>query len=128
MYRYNAEVLRVVDGDTLDLRVDLGFGVSFKIRARLYGVDTPEKFGVKKGSAEWEKGVAATEFAKAWISKEPNPNWVMIESHNGSKIKKGKYGRWLVEVFKNDPAFEPAFTESLNDLLLETGHAKEAKY
>ena len=39
---YNAKVLRVVDGDTIDLMVDLGFSIHHKVRVRLYGINTPE--------------------------------------------------------------------------------------
>ena len=39
---YNAKVVRVVDGDTIDLLVDLGFSIHHKVRVRLYGINTPE--------------------------------------------------------------------------------------
>ena len=42
MYKYNAEIVRVVDGDTVDAMVDLGFKIFKKIRIRLYGINTPE--------------------------------------------------------------------------------------
>ena len=42
MYTYNIELLRVVDGDTIDAKIDLGFDVSVKKRVRFLGVDTPE--------------------------------------------------------------------------------------
>jgi len=121
MYRYWANVVRVVDGDTIDLDVDLGFGVSFRIRVRLHGVDTPEKFGVKSGSPEWEKGVAASAFVKSWL--EQRNNRVVIQSHDHKKIDQGKYGRWVVEIYEDKEA-----AETLNGLLIKAGHAKEVNY
>lgn len=109
-FNYWAKVDRVVDGDTMKLSVDLGFNVSVKETFRLLGVDTPEKYGVKKTSAEYTKGVAASKFVMDLI---PEDNWVEIEVYNG---KKGKYGRWLCQVYING--------ESLNELLLVNGHAK----
>jgi hypothetical protein len=43
MYEYEAEIVRWVDGDTVDLRVSLGFGITRADRFRLYGIDTPER-------------------------------------------------------------------------------------
>ena len=42
MYEYNCEIKRVVDGDTVDVIIDLGFDIFYKSRVRLYGIDTPE--------------------------------------------------------------------------------------
>jgi micrococcal nuclease len=42
MYEYKCEVIRVVDGDTIDVIIDCGFSILHKIRVRLYGIDTPE--------------------------------------------------------------------------------------
>ena len=42
MYKYNAKLIRVIDGDTVDALIDLGFNVWVKKRIRLYGIDTPE--------------------------------------------------------------------------------------
>ena len=42
MYEYSCEVKRVVDGDTVDVVLDLGFDISYSTRVRLYGIDTPE--------------------------------------------------------------------------------------
>jgi micrococcal nuclease len=118
MYEYWAHVTKVVDGDTLDLSLDLGFGVSFKIRARLAFIDTPEKYGVKTGSPEWEKGVAATEFVKAWLAQRKDT--IVVRSHDGSKVEQGKYGRWLVEVCDREG--------TLNETLVKAGHAERVNY
>ena len=57
---YGAKPLKVVDGDTLDLMVDLGFSIHFKMRVRLYGVNTPESR--TKDLAEKELGLKAKKF------------------------------------------------------------------
>ena len=57
MFEYNAEVLRVVDGDTLDARIDLGFDVHVKKRIRLHGIDTWESR--TRDAEEKKKGIAA---------------------------------------------------------------------
>lgn len=125
----NVRVVRVVDGDTLDVDIDLGFYVHIEQRVRLYGVDTPEKYGVKKESEEYKAGVAATEFVEQWLERKVpdlfehyeyvilNPKPVTMKSYDGKKFRKGKYGRWLVEIIRADG-------ESLNRALVEAGHAE----
>lgn len=113
MWEYKATVTRVVDGDTLDLSIDLGFSVSIAIRARLAGVDTPETYGVKKDSSEYLRGAAATEFVENWLASEGGYKTVTVRSRKNTT---GKYGRWIVEVFDEDD-------RSLNEALLESGHA-----
>lgn len=117
MYVYNAVVTRVVDGDTLDMTVDLGFKVCIDIRARLYGVDTPEIYGVKKESEEYQKGKAASEFVQAWLDARPE-----VLTVKTIKDAKGKYGRYLVTVI------DPLTEESLNEALVANGHAEELLY
>lgn len=51
MYEYRASVIRVIDGDTVDLRIDLGFEVGLNMRVRLAGIDAPER-GKTGGSAD----------------------------------------------------------------------------
>jgi len=112
MYKYTATVTRVVDGDTLDLLIDCGFGITKKIRARLYGIDAPETYGVKHSSAEYVKGKAATDFVVKWLK---NVNYeVIILTH---KDKKGKYGRYLAEIVS------PKTLKLLNEDLVTSGHA-----
>jgi len=117
MYTYNAVVTRVVDGDTFDLKVQLGFKICIGIRVRLYGVDTPEVYGVKKESEEYQKGEAASEFARDWLKASPET----IEVHT-VKDAKGKYGRYLATIVN------PITKESLNEALLANGHATKVLY
>ena len=66
MYEYNCKIVRVVDGDTVDVDIDLGFGVWLKKqRIRFYGVDTPES----RTSDKEEKvfGLLAKEFVKTYL-------------------------------------------------------------
>ena len=86
MYTYRAKLIRCVDGDTADLEVDLGFKVFAKIRARLLGVDTPER-----GKPHYLK---ATLMLESLIESEADPDgYITIKTH-----KTGKYGRWLVDI------------------------------
>ena len=91
MYEYQAYVERIVDGDTFEATVDLGFGVSIKQTFRLRGVDTPETFR-PRCEAEREHGAQAKLFVMRWMLHHK----VTIESS-----KTGKYGRWLAIVKNN---------------------------
>ncbi len=75
VFNYWAQVERVIDGDTLQLKVDLGFNVSVIETFRLLGVDTPEKYGVKKTSDEYARGVAASQFVTEQI---PDDNCLLL--------------------------------------------------
>lgn len=118
-YTYDATVKRVVDGDTLDLLVDLGFRTFVEVRVRLYGIDTPECFGVKKESEEYAKGKAAQKHAHDWCLRNRE---VLIKSHDSRPLDKGKYGRWLAVVLPKDGG------RSLNEELEATGHAVRVSY
>jgi micrococcal nuclease len=110
LYEYRATVDRWVDGDTVDLIVDLGFTVHMRTRFRLLGVDTPEVNRI----ASREAGLAATAFAE---SLAPAGSTVIVESK-----KTGKYGRWLGLIFPLDE--EGNRRESVNASLLAAGHAR----
>lgn len=139
-YTYSAEVLRVIDGDTLDLRIDLGFRITTKQRVRLFGINTPEIHGVKKESEEYERGMAAQSGVHEWL--QHNAIWMMagegdiatiiIKSHDGKPLGQGKYGRWLVEVFAptSGDQYEPAndTQPSLNDWLVDNDLAERKTY
>ncbi len=91
MYEYGCTVTRVVDGDTVDVILDLGFSILHKCRVRLYGIDTPESRTRDKD--EKARGKIASKFLKDAID---NGKKVVLRS----KIKdsKGKYGRVLGEI------------------------------
>lgn len=112
-YEYFATLTNIVDGDTLDFLVDLGFGVSIALRTRLLGVDTPEVHGVSHDSPEHAQGAVASVFVTTWFSeREGKP--ITVRTHQD---KKGKYGRYLAEVSVEG--------ESLNQVLRDQGWADE---
>lgn len=106
MYIYKAKCLRVVDGDTLDAQVDLGFDIHKVIRIRLVGINTPESR--TRDLEEKERGLAAKAFVKDILKK--HKNYFILQSQGV-----GKYGRCLGEIFLGDT--------KLNDLLINEGHA-----
>ena len=108
MYKYGAKLVRVVDGDTADVMIDLGFDTWVKARLRFKGVDTWEKR--TRDKAEKIKGLAATAFTATYL--ELNDGNFTIQSYG-----KGKYGRVLAEIFIDGE------DKSLNQLLIENGHA-----
>jgi len=88
MYEYACTVERVVDGDTIDVTLDLGFSVSYKSRVRLYGIDTPESRTRNKD----EK--ARGKLASAFLSKAIElADQVVIRTE--LKDSRGKFGRVL---------------------------------
>jgi micrococcal nuclease len=111
VYEYRAEVVRWVDGDTVDLLVDLGFTVLLRQRFRLLGVDTPET----NRKASREAGKAAHAYAE---SLAPVGSVVLVRSR-----KTGKFGRWLADVYPLGGDGDPLV--SVNEALLEAGHARE---
>lgn len=107
---YEAQLDRVVDGDTVVLLVDLGFETYILKHFRLLGVDTPEVYGVKKGSEEYKRGKLASNFTEQWF--EDNGNEVVIQSYDAQKkLKTGKYGRWIAMVYPRNS--NPALNEAL---------------
>ena len=88
MYRYRCKVLRVVDGDTIDVDIDLGFGVwMHRERVRIMGIDTPESR--TRDLVEKQFGLAAKEYVKTLM---PVGSMQIIKTQ---KDKTGKFGRIL---------------------------------
>ena len=108
---YNALLERVVDGDTADAMIDLGFDTWVKKRIRFYGVDTWESR--TRNLEEKKKGLAAKDYVKDLLENSDEGKF-LLKSHGV-----GKYGRVLGELFVkgNDT--------SVNELLKENGHAYE---
>ncbi|UBF19236.1 micrococcal nuclease [Halorubrum phage HRTV-17] len=104
MYEYRAEVVRVIDGDTVVLDLDLGFYTRTRVTTRLLGVDTAETYGVSHDTEEYRDGKEQAQFVREWLAKA------------GSLVarteKQGKYGRWLAEI-------ENSEGEVLNERLIE---------
>lgn len=108
MYEYNAICIRVVDGDTIDARVDLGFSVWIECRVRLEGIDAPETR--TKNLEEKQAGLKTKAFLQA-IMDECGHKFV-LKSHGV-----GKYGRCLGTIYVDG--------ESINERLLAEGLAEE---
>ncbi len=90
MYEYKAVITNVVDGDTFDMDIDLGFNIHIHERVRLLGIDTPEKFGEEKSL-----GLRVKEYAKyKFLHKQ-----VVIRSEKADvAADTDSFGRWLVRV------------------------------
>ena len=88
MYEYKCQVTRVVDGDTVDCVLDLGFSILHKCRVRLYGIDTPESR--TRDLDEKARGKLASKFLKDSID---NGKEIILRSE--LKDSKGKYVRVL---------------------------------
>ena len=95
MYEYSCKVKRVVDGDTVDVVLDLGFDVSYSCRVRLYGIDTPESRTRDKD--EKARGKMAGAFLEEAIEDGEK---VVIQTK--LKDSRGKYGRVLGDVVVDD--------------------------
>ena len=108
---YSAKVVRVVDGDTADAMIDLGFDTWVKKRIRFYGVDTWESR--TRNLEEKKKGLAAKEFVKKLLENSDEGKFVL------KSYGIGKYGRVLAELFVK------GHEKSVNDLLIENGHVYE---
>lgn len=111
VYRYRADLVRVIDGDTQVYRVDLGFDVSVTITARLVGINTPELRGASRHA-----GIKAKVAVMLTLKNQD----LIVETQKGRKT--GKYGRWLVTVWVEGGKL------SVNEALVVAGHAKKAKY
>ena len=107
MYEYKCKLVKVVDGDTVDVDIDLGFGVWLQNqRIRMYGIDAPES----RTSDKVEKvyGMAAKDFVIKWT----NAGDLVLKTF---KDGKGKYGRILGELWYNDV--------NINQRMIEEHHA-----
>ena len=89
VYRLKA-LVRVIDGDTVDLDLDLGFSLTLRQRVRLYGVDAPELRS--KDPAEKAKGLESQAFVAQWF-EQPGP--VLVRTS-----KEEKYGRMLADCYR----------------------------
>lgn len=111
MYEYRIKkVTNVVDGDTIDVEIDLGFSVSYAQRLRLAGIDTPESRTADK--AEKILGLEAKEYLKSKV-KDAKEVIVKTEKPDSSE----KYGRILGWVYVDGS------TKSINEQMIEDGHA-----
>ena len=110
MFEYNATVTKVVDGDTIDAMVDLGFGTWKKVRIRMHGINAPESR--TRNLEEKKKGLAAK--ARLIEMLKENENHFILISHGV-----GKFGRCLGEIYIK------GHNTSLNKQLISEGHGAE---
>ncbi len=114
MYIYKIKLLRVVDGDTIDAEVDLGFDVKIKKRIRFMGINAPESR--TKDLEEKAKGLAAKDRVKCLLEGCEN---ITLKSHGI-----GKFGRCLGEIMLDMVDGQEKLTlVNLNELLISEGHA-----
>ena len=112
MYEYRCKLRKVVDGDTVDIDIDLGFGVWLQDeRVRLFGIDTPESR--TRDLEEKKYGLAA----KAFVEKHLTDEWLILKTKEYDA--KGKFGRILGELWRTSTLAD----KSLNDYLIDNFHA-----
>ena len=113
-YIYRAKLERVVDGDTIDALIDVGFDIWVKKRIRYKGLDTWESR--TRNLDEKKKGLAAKQRNKDLLEIVSNkPGYFRLKSYGV-----GKYGRVLGELFIQD---KDGLQMCINDMLIEEGHA-----
>mgnify|MGYP003648929086 CR=1 FL=1 len=117
MYNYNAKCTRVVDGDTIDAEIDLGFDIKVIKRIRLGGINAPESR--TRNKVEKKLGLAAKERLKEILDGAANE--FELES---SEI--GKFGRVIGKLHISKLAGRDVITKvCVNDSLVHEGHAVE---
>ena len=110
LFHYKATVDRVIDGDTIDVTLDLGFDISYRGRIRFQGINAPESR--TRDAVEKQAGLAAKRYVEDWTKGLENR--VIIQT---SLDDRGKFGRILGRIL-NDQG------ECLNDEMVSLGHAK----
>jgi micrococcal nuclease len=107
MYQYKCAILKVIDGDTVDVATDLGFDIRLNMRVRLAGIDAPE-MNTAEGKA-----------ARLWlIDAMPVESEWTLET---VKDRREKYGRYLGE-------FRQTQGKTINQMIVEAGHAIEKQW
>jgi micrococcal nuclease len=111
MYEYTAKLERIVDGDTVDVDIDLGFDIHIKKRVRLYGINAPES----RTSDDEEKrhGLAAKQRLQELLETAENGEFILRTQLD----KEGKYGRCLGTIIIGGM--------NVNKTLVQEGHASE---
>ncbi len=107
-FTYNAEVLKIYDGDTITCNVDLGFRIEAVMTFRLKGIDTPELIGVNR-----QKGLDAKAFLESKLKGSgQTATPLVIKTY---KDEKEKFGRFLADLYINDI--------NINQLMIAEGYA-----
>jgi micrococcal nuclease len=111
LYNYRAKLDRVVDGDTIDVSVDLGFDTWKKVRVRMMGMNAPESR--TRNLEEKARGLAAKDRLAEILELENEGKFILV-SHGV-----GKFGRCLGEILFEDSDI------SANQMMINEGHAVE---
>ena len=112
MYEYRCKVVKIIDGDTVEVDIDLGFGVWLhKERIRLFGIDTPESR--TRDLEEKKYGLAAKEYLTGMLDDDGG---IKLKTH---KDKTGKFGRILGELWRTTNYAD----QSINNYMIDKHHA-----
>jgi len=112
MYEYRCKVVKIIDGDTVDVDIDLGFGVWLKKeRIRMFGIDTPESR--TRDLDEKKYGLMAKDYITRLLDDEGG---IVLKTR---KDAEGKYGRILGELWRTTDFADT----SINDLMIKNHHA-----
>jgi len=121
-YVYNAQIMRVIDGDSVEVIVDCGFGIAFRMKARLYAINAPE---MKTDEGKRAKIALTNLLNKYSLSTEMWSHSVKThkQSSKNDMDASGKYGRWLIEIIgKRKP---DGTLVNLNQEMVALGHAED---
>lgn len=110
MYTYKAKLVRVINGDTLDIEIDLGFDIIIKQRLKLYGIDTPDSRSTNTEIKQ--KGLDVKQRLMDLLTKEFKVETMLN--------KRGKYGRILGNIYVTDSKSNEI---CINELLVSEGLA-----
>ena len=114
MYEYRCKVIKVIDGDTVDVDIDLGFDIIIKgERVRIMGIDTPESR--TRDRVEKKFGLASKARLKELIGGRSGPILKTQINRKGEDMR-GKFGRILGDFVTDDGRL-------VTDILVEEGHA-----
>ena len=108
MYEYKAKLCRVIDGDTIEALIDLGFEIAIRKKIRLYGINAPER---RRGLSDEELAAEKAKLRLEALLEASNGEFTLI-SHGH-----GKFGRCIGEIYVNK--------QSINKTLLKEGLVKE---
>ena len=121
-YVYNAQIIRVIDGDSVEIIVDCGFGIAFRMKARLYAINAPEM--------NTDEGKAAKEALSKLLNQTSLSDGTLlhtVKTHKQSSKNpidaSGKYGRWLVEIIGK--RCTDGTLVNLNQEMVALGHAED---
>lgn len=121
-YVYNAQIMRVIDGDSVEIIVDCGFGIAFRMKARLYAINAPE---MNTDDGKLAKTALTNLLTRYSLTTEMWSH--TVKTHKQSSKNRidasGKYGRWLVEIIGKRKV--DGTLVNLNQEMVALGHAED---